>query len=159
MWKRFFVALALLCGGATPSFAANLATLAITGAVSAQTTTALQFKDGAPQNLTLQATFTYGSGGTTTDAWVQTSIDGGNTWTDICNFHFTTASARFIFNLSSLTPVSTEYTPTDGTLTANTSKDGVLGSRIRVKYTVTGTYAGGTTLSVDAQSRSLITPP
>lgn len=158
MMRRAFVFLfALLC--ASPALATNLATLAITTAQSAQTTTVLQFKDGIPENLTLQATFTYGSGGTSADAWVQTSQDSGSTWTDCADFHFTTSSGRFIFNLSSLTPVTTEYTPTDGTLSANTSKDGVLGSMIRVKYTTVGTYAGGTKLSIDAQSRSRITTP
>lgn len=155
MLRRCLAAvLAMLCFAA-PACAANLATLAITTAKSAQTTTVYQFKDGPPRNLALQATFTYGSGGTSADAWVQTSLDG-TTWADIANFHFTTSSARFIYNLSSGTPVTTEYTATDGTLSANTSKDGVLGSMIRVKWTSVGTYAGGTTLSVDAQSASRV---
>ena len=108
-----------------------------------------------PFNAVLQGMLAYGSGGTTIDAWVQTSLDGGGTWTDIANFHFTTAVARFIFNLSSLTPVTTQYTPTDGTLAANTAKDGILGSHYRVKYTSTGTYAGNTQLSVDIETTGL----
>jgi hypothetical protein len=102
-----------------------------------------------PPSVTVQCNFTYGSGGTTADAWVQTSLDGGATWVDIANCHFTTSTARFAYNLSSLTPVTTEYTPTDGTLSANTAKDGILGPSYRVKYTTTGTYATSTTLSVD----------
>lgn len=145
---------ALLC--APPAFAANLATLAITTAQSAQTTTVYQFRDGIPSSLTLQGKFTYGSGGTSADAWVQTSLDGGGTWTDICNFHYTTSSARFLYNLSAGTPVTTEYTPTDGTLSANTAKDGVLGSMLRVKFTTVGTYGGSTTLAIDVQSKSRI---
>ena len=37
-------------------------------------------------------------------AWVQTSIDGGTTWIDVANFHFTKSAARFLCNLSSGDP-------------------------------------------------------
>lgn len=106
-----------------------------------------------PRNLTAQAVFTYGSGGTSVDAYLQTSVDGGATWFDIANFHFTTASAKALFNLSSQTPVTTQFTtPTDGSLTANTSKDGLVGPLFRVKLMSVGTYAGGTTLRIDVCS-------
>lgn len=110
--------------------------------------------NGTPRNLTLQGNFTYGSGGTTADAWVQTSFDGGATWTDIASFHFTTASARKVVNLSAATPVATQASPTDGALTANTAVDGLLGPLLRVKYASAGTYAG-TTLRIDAASIDL----
>lgn len=126
----------------------NILTLPITTAVSALTSNPVVFS-APPRNLTVQGNLTYGSGGTTIDAWVQTSIDGGTTWTDIANFHFTTAGARFQYNLNSQTPVTTEYTPTDGSLAANTSKDGILGPQYRVKYTTVGTYGGNTSLSID----------
>ena len=70
-------------------------------------------------------------------------------WTDIAECGFTTSSARKLYNLSGLTPVTSVYTATDGTLTANTSKDGLLGPWYRAKWTTVGTYAGGTTLAVD----------
>jgi hypothetical protein len=54
-----------------------------------------------------------------------------------------------------LTPVTTQYTPTDGALAANTAKDGVLGTQYRVKYSSTGTYAGNTTLNVDIETTGL----
>ena len=107
--------------------------------------------------MALQGFLTSGSGGTTIDAWVQTSFDGAVTWTDVANFHWTTSGSRFLYNLSSLTAVATEYTPTDGTLAANTAKDGLLGTHWRVKYTTTGTYAGGTILRVDAVPRGRLT--
>lgn len=129
----------------------------ITTALTASVTTSEQFRDGNPESAIIQGTFTYGSGGTTADAWVQTSIDEGTSWTDVANFHFTTASARFLFNLSALTPKTTEYTPTDGTLAANTSIDGILGPLWRAKYTTTGTYAGGTILRVDVAPRGRMT--
>jgi len=73
----------------------------------------------------------------------------GNSWIDIANFHFTTSSAKFVYNLKANTAITTEYTPTDGTLAANTSKDGILGPLFRTKTTTVGIYAGGTTLQVD----------
>lgn len=126
----------------------NLLTLPIAAAIGV-TVSGQAIFNAPPRNLTIQANFAYGSGGTTADAYVQTSIDGGITWIDIAQFHFTTAAARFVFNLNSQTPVTTEYTPTDGTLTANTAADGILGRRFRVKYKSTGTYAGATSLSID----------
>src|SRR5215469_17534026 len=111
---------------------------------------------GVPNNALLQGKLTYGSGGTTVDAWVQTSIDGGGSWCDVANFHFTTASARFIFNLSSTTVITTQATPTDGTMAANTSSSGLIGPRWRVKYSSTGTYAG-TTLEVDMEADQPLT--
>ena len=107
----------------------------------------------APSSICVQANFTYGSGGTTVDAYLQTSIDGGATWIDIAQFHFTTASARFVYNLNSQTPVTTEYTPTDGALASNTSKDGIVGPVYQVKLASTGTYAGGTVLRIDVSAQ------
>ncbi len=129
----------------------------ITTAVTAAVTTTEQFRDGDPQSAVIQGNFTYGSGGTTADAWVQISADEGATWADIANFHFTTASARFFYNLSALTPITAQYTPTDGTLAANTSKDGLLAPQWRVKYTTVGTYAGNTVLRVDVAPRGRMT--
>jgi hypothetical protein len=123
-------------------------TTAVTAAV---TGTVEMFGSSRPRSLALQGTFTYGSGGTSADAYVQTSFDAGTTWSDAANFHFTTSTARFLFNLSSLTPVTTGSTsPTDGSLASNTCNDGVLGPLWRVKYTTVGTYAASTTLRVDA---------
>lgn len=107
----------------------------------------------APTSLIVQANFTYGSGGTTVDAFLQTSVDGGITWIDIAQFHLTTASARFVYTLNSQTPVTTEYTPTDGALAANTAKDGILGPIYQVKLASTGTYAGSTMLRIDVSAQ------
>lgn len=129
----------------------------ITTALTAEISSRVACQDGTPRSAVIQAAFTYGSGGTSADAWIQTSVDGGVTWTDICNFHFTTSSARFVFNLSALTPVTTEYTPTDGTLAANTAKDGILGPIYRAKVTTVGTYAA-TTLRVDLSLNGVLAP-
>lgn len=103
----------------------------------------------APRNLTAQVKFTYGSGGTSVDVYLQTSLDGGSNWIDIAEVSLTTSSATKVYNLSAATPKITAVTPTDGSLTANTAVDGVLGSQFRVKVVSVGTYAGSTTLSVD----------
>ena len=102
------------------------------------------------KSLALQCTFTYGAGGTTAKVWVQTSFDGGTTGVDIANFAHTTASLSRAYNLCALTPVTTVYAVTDGTLADNTAKDGLIGERLRVKFTSTGTYSGNTTVRVDA---------
>ena len=128
-----------------------LLTVPITTAVTALVGPVLQIRreTGLPANVCIQGKFTYGSGGTTATVWVQTSVDGGATWTDIACFQFTTATARSIYNLSSLTPNATAYAPTDGSLAINTAKDGIIGPQYRAKYTTTGTYAGNTVLEVD----------
>lgn len=124
---------------------------AITGAISESVTPAVRL-NAPPRNLGIQGNFVYGSGGTSVDAYVQTSYDNGATWCDIAQFHFTTASARKVFNLNSQTPVTTQATPTDGSLTANTSVDGLLAVLLRCKYKSTGTYGAGTSLSVDVSA-------
>ena len=102
-----------------------------------------------PSSIVLQGTFHYGSGGATVDCDVQTTIDGVNFF-DVANFNFATTSARVLYNLSSLTPRTSQYTPTDGALDPNTCIDGLIGHLWRCKYSTTGLYAGGTTLRVDA---------
>jgi hypothetical protein len=151
---RAALAAALLL--APPAWATSLANVTITTAGAAQiavvpggTATSIQSWPFAPDAMTIQCNFTYGSGGTSADAWIQTSFDGGTTWVDVAECGFLLASAIKMYNLSGLTPVTTAYTPTDGSLGANTSKDGLLGTLFRVKYTTVGTYAGGTTLKID----------
>ena len=127
---------------------------AITTAITPAAVSAVYQSRGAPIDMTLQATFNFGSGvGTTCDCFVQTSVDNLQ-WCDIANFHFDTSSARNLFNLSSNTSVTNQATPTDGTLTANTCTDGLLGHWFRCKYSSSGLYAGGTSLMIDAVSSS-----
>lgn len=113
----------------------------ITTAVTAQVGPAFKFPYGRAHSLTASFVFA-GTGGTSADAYLQTSYDGGETWADIANFH-TTAAATKLINLSSLTPVTTQVTPTDGSLAANTAVDGIIGDQLRVKYTSVGTWVAG----------------
>lgn len=121
------------------------------GAAVASTTTEPVTGLVAMEKLLVQATFVYGAGGTNVTAYVQTSLDAGVTWIDVMAFQFTTASAQRIHTVVGFGTAN--YTPTDGTLTVNTVKDGVLGDRLRLKYTSTGTYTGVTTLAVHAMTR------
>lgn len=160
--KRFLLAFFVLSVASVDANAASLLSVTLTAAVSpAAVGPTYQVRDlTAAKNLTAEAIFTYGSGGTSADAYLQTTFDGGDTWVDVTNFHFTTASASKVVNLSSMTPVTTAVTPTDGSMTANTAQDGVLGSQFRVKYASAGTYAGGTTLKVNVFSNvRLVTSP
>jgi hypothetical protein len=131
---------------------ANLANLSITAAQALAVVPGsnLQLLD-SPRSLLIQGNFTYGSGGTTVNAYVQTSLDGGLTWTDIAQFSFATASGRFLYNLNSQTTHATQVTPTNGALTANTAVDGVLGPLYQVQVVTTGTYAA-TTLRIDVSA-------
>ncbi len=130
-----------------------LAPLTITAALSATATTAVTALAGM-KYLVVEAIFTYGSGGTTTTAYVQTSFDGGLTWVDIMNFAFTTATASKISAVTTdIAPASQAFAPTDGTLASNTIIQGALGDRLRLKYLSTGTYADSTTLAVYAIAR------
>jgi hypothetical protein len=135
-----------------------LLNVTLTTAVNpAAVTPVLQFQSQAgqaPTRLTCQFSFVYGSGGTTADAYLQTSLDGGSTWVDVANFHVLTTSLTSIANFSAATVVAL-FSPTDGSIAANTVKDGVIGDRLRVKYKSAGTYAASTTLRVDVISNRL----
>lgn len=111
-------------------------------------TTAYYAFEHAPSAANFDIQFTYGSSGTTLHAYIQTSLDEGLTWIDIRCFSVTTSSLTNVVNHSAYTAVTTAVVPTDGSLTANTSVDGVLGRAFRVKVTSTGTYATSTTLAV-----------
>jgi hypothetical protein len=101
------------------------------------------------QYVGFQGVFTYGSGGTTAKAWIQTSFDNGTTWFDVANMAFTTATLTKVGAVSSRIVAAAPATPTDAALADNTINNGLLGNKIRVKLTTTGTYAGGTTLKID----------
>lgn len=136
---------------AAGSVRATLYSASITTAIAGVAQIATQVIGIVPfKYLALLAKFTYGSGGTSADAYVQTSIDGGVTWFDIANFHFLVAS---LSKLSAVvwdpaTPFTAGTAPGSGSLAANTVLNGIIGDRVRCLITTVGTYAG-TTFSVD----------
>lgn len=131
----------------------NLLNATITTAVTAATTTPITGLVRA-ESLAIQCNFAYGSGGTSVDVYVQTTLDAGTTWIDIAEFSMTTSNYRKGYNLTSETGVTSVTAFTDGSLSANTSVNGFLGDQIRLKYTTVGTYAGGTTLAVTGVAKA-----
>lgn len=124
------------------------ATLA--GAVTADVTSGVFVApNGRVESLTLHATFTRAGGGTTTQAYVQTSLDGGTTWMDIACFAFATTTAKRAFHLTAAA-VTSIATPGDAALTDNTAVNGFLGDQFRVKLTTVGTYTGASSLQIFA---------
>jgi hypothetical protein len=133
-----------------PNIRATLYSATITAALTAVAQTSVTGLTSA-RYLVLHANFVYGSGGTSADVWVQTSIDGGLTWYDIANFHFTTASGKKVSSVAMdpATPLPPGTVPASGALAANTVLNGAIGDRVRALVTTVGTYAGGTTLAID----------
>ena len=97
--------------------------------------------------LAAQIRLAYGSGGTAIKAYLQTSLDQGVTAIDVACFTFAMTTAVKARNLSALTPKTADIVPTDGALAEDTSVDGVLGDKFRLKVVSTGTYGGSTVLS------------
>ncbi len=93
--------------------------------------------------------FRFGTGGTDIKAYLQSSLDGGTNWHDICSWSGASFDEFKLFNIRKGTSVTSIYTPDDGTLVLNSVKDGLIGDRLRVKLTTTGTYGGNTRLSVN----------
>jgi hypothetical protein len=97
----------------------------------------------------MQSKFAYGSGGTTLKVYFQTSLDGGATWFDIASHAYATTTGQKLSAVSADVAAAANVVPGSGALTDDTIVQGILGDRFRVIYTSSGTYAGGTTLSLD----------
>ena len=142
---------------ATHAKATTLPSLPITTAIGITTTPPIQTKDWPPQSLTVHCNFVYGSGGETVDAYVQMSLDGGSKWGDVAECHFTTASLRELYDISSLPSAVSSHIAPDGSLIASATNGGM--TSWRVQYVSTGIYAGGTTLQIDLQGGRSQTQP
>ena len=95
----------------------------------------------------LESQFDFGSSGTTTNFWVQTSLDGGTKWIDIANFTYSAASGRKGTSLDTTTRASA-ITPDSGVLANNALLNGVLGDRLRVAYDSVGDHGGASIVIV-----------
>ncbi len=95
--------------------------------------------------------FRYGSGGTKLQVWVQTSLDQGSTPIDLYCFSALLASKARAVRIKSDGVINT---PSNGTLADDVLATGlVLGDRLRLRYLVTGIYAGSSLLSARAVVR------
>ena len=103
--------------------------------------------------LSCQARFFYGAGGTKVNVYFQTSVDQGQTWFDIANIAFTTASAVETFNLSGLNSVATPTAPFNLALPDNTTLNGPLGDRLQAVVVSQGIYTGSTLVSTRCVTR------
>lgn len=102
------------------------------------------------ESVTIFADFEYGSGGTSVLVYVQTSLNQSGDWIDIARIDFATADAQKTVNLSAAAAAAVAAV---AALSNEGKVDGVLGDRLRVKVTTTGTYAGNTSISVRAAVR------
>lgn len=100
-----------------------------------------------------QCRFAYGSGGNDCRVFLQGSFDQGITAVDLDCAVFGTASDMLVlsFDGSNVQQRSGSppeaFTPTDGALADNSSVDGLMPDRLRVKIVSTGTYATSTAVS------------
>jgi hypothetical protein len=125
----------------------------ITTALTGWVTDVFKYGNAFPKMITAWASFTYGSGGTNAKAWLQTSFDDGVTWMDVVCFAFTTSSADKAAQVNNFVAQANVVTPTDAALADDTIVNGIIGPRLRLKVTTTGTYGGDTTLAVTAMIR------
>ncbi len=100
--------------------------------------------------ISIDLEFLYGAGGTSGKIFLQTSarqatltLDAG---VDIAAVSFLTASKSVCLNLTGLYPIGA-FVPTDSAMTVDTSLDGFLGDRFRLKVVTLGTYSGQTVVS------------
>jgi hypothetical protein len=98
-----------------------------------------------PQNNNVECVFTYGSGGTSVDVFLQTTHDGAN-WRDIGHFaQLTTSSKRAIWRASA----------SDSVLDPDQQFTAPALSWWRVKYVVAGSYVG-TSLQINLIGTDLV---
>lgn len=86
-----------------------------------------------------------GAGGTSIDARLQTSFNGGVTWCDIINCQVLAATLQKVGAVNKFIAAAAPATPTDGTLAANTINNGLIGVKFRLKITIVGAYLAADT--------------
>jgi hypothetical protein len=126
----------------------SLASLQISSARSLALLTPVTSLDGMA-SVSLEASFQYGSGGTTCSAIVATSYDGGTTWRHVARFDFTTSTSVKMANIQANTA---KAVAAYADLASEGVNDGQLGDQLAVYIVSTGTYVN-TTLSVRASAR------
>ncbi len=109
------------------------------------------------RGLSMQVTLVGATGGTSFDAKVQTSLDGGTTWIDIWHAtQFLPGPGRRAASVM-MAASAADFDATAALASAST-KDGILGDQIRGTYTSVGTYSG-TTFAIDVIGEVLQVTP
>lgn len=108
-----------------------------------------------PKSLSVQANFIYGtSGGTSVNAYLQTSLDHGANWCDVASFAFATGSTS---RLATLVAASTQFvSPANMALASSGIQNGILGAHYRVAYVSVGTYSTACFLNVDVEGTLMV---
>jgi hypothetical protein len=122
----------------------TLAALQLTAATPESLLTPIDDLDGMSE-VSLDFDFRYGSGTGTAIAIVATTFDGGTTWRQIARVDFAVASRAANCTLIKKSVAITSYADLD----AEGVNDGILGDKLALILTTTGTYAN-TTLGVRA---------
>lgn len=99
------------------------------------------------QSVVLVANFTWGSGGTSVAAIIQSTLDGVQ-WFDIARFDFTTASAAKTATI--VRSAAAAATIASLVLASEGVNAGRLGGKLRAKLTTLGVYSGNTSISIRA---------
>lgn len=104
------------------------------------------------KNVSLEAKFVRAAGGTSCKVWVQTTLDDGETWFDIACFAFTTTSGNKVHavRIDPATPLTPATVPAEATLADDTVLNGILGTGLRTKRTIVGTYTGDSSIEIHA---------
>lgn len=127
-----------------------LANTALAAAVANQASAAVTGLQGV-RYAALEAKFVRAGGGTTCKVWVQTSLDDGVTFFDIACFAFTTTTANklHVVRMDPPTAFTVATVPASATLADDTVIH-IIGDRLQVLYTTTGTYTGASSVEVHA---------
>lgn len=115
-------------------------------------TSSLQIPLAGMNYLGAEAQFVRAAGGTTLKVYIQTSFDGGLTWVDVICIAFATTTANKMSAVSTSIPSATPViaiAASDGALADDATVQGILGTLVRAKVIVAGTYTGASTIRVD----------
>lgn len=126
-------------------------------AVSGANDPFLAFGTQEPDYIAMQVAMTFGAGGVSIDAYLQTTFDDGLTWIDIINLQVLAASVRKVAAVNKFLVAGTAglVTVTDGALGANTVVNGTIGQKFRLKLILVGTYDAASTYRVNVIAQKI----
>lgn len=89
----------------------------------------------------IQAFLQFGTaGGTSIDAFLQTTFDDGLTWQDVANLQVLAANVKRVAAVNKYIAAAAGLVASDGALAVNTVVNGLFGIKWRVKLVVVGAY-------------------